>query len=282
MHVKYESNDPVSSLSSPFIQWRVFVLVDLCSPGLKMPSAFHGAEIPSVLLEDAERPSRLGILGLPAVVPFQVAKQISRPSTAGRVEPRRPCVLQDRRCRVLFSARSIVLPGGVEPQSNRALTPVNHAKKQLPFSQMVGSFPTTLGKGGEVVSARLTRVRLTAGRVAGGQLNTYFIALGGVELRVLRNHLYQRFLLTLKKISTSLMVIQRAAESNWSPTPVNIRKKESVIFDDLASNVYEVRSERSPHLPGGFELDSFRARNAVNPRKYEPAEDLVYFKVEGT
>ena len=78
------------------------------------------------------------------------------------------------------------------------------------------------------------------------------------------------------------MVIQRAAESNWSPTPVNIRKKESVIFDDLASNVYEVRSERSPHLPGGFELDSFRARNAVNPRKYEPAEDLVYFKVEGT
>ena len=56
-----------------------------------------------------------------------------------------------------------------------------------------------VNRGRMVVDAEFSSRLGSVGRVAGGQLNTYFIALGGVELRVLRNHLYQRFLLTLKK-----------------------------------------------------------------------------------
>ena len=53
-------------------------------------------------------------------------------------------------------------------------------------------------------------------------------------------------------------------ESNPAVILINQPQKEAAIFDNFASTVYEVHSERLSHLPGGFELDSFPARTPVN------------------
>ena len=78
MRQPYELIHSFPITNFPAIERRRFVFVVLC---------FFRMEIPSVLLEDAERTSLLGTIGSPSLVPFQVSERISRLSTAGRVEP---------------------------------------------------------------------------------------------------------------------------------------------------------------------------------------------------